>query len=552
MKPKSVIDPLITTVAQPKRLANVPRWATPISAPMKTLKIKILLVLLALVSPWLLQAQTTESFTYTTNRLVPDGNAAGLSDVRNVSSAIGTITSVKVRLKLTGEFNGDLYGYLVHSNGFTVLINRPGKTALDFYGYGDSGLDVTFQTGAANGDLHLYQNVVTPSAGSPLTGIWEPDGRNVDPATVTDASARTTSLTNFNGLDANGNWTLYLVDVDSGATNMLTEWGLDITGSARPTLLWTTPTDIVYGTPLSGTQLNATVTYNSTNVPGTFSYSPAAGIVLNAGLAQTLSVTFTPTDTNSFLPISQNVTINVQKAPLSIAAVDQSKIYGAALPSLTANYTGFVNGDDFSSLDTAVTLATTATASSPVGVYPITASGAVDANYTITHVAGALTVTTAPLTIAAVDKNKIYGAALPALTANYTGFVNGDTASSLGTAVTLTTTATASSPIGVYPITASGAVGTNYSITQVAGTLTVTTAPLTIAAVDKSKIYGAALPTLTANYTGFVNGDTTSSLGTDVTLATTATASSPIGTYPITASGAVGTNYSITQVAGTL
>ena len=44
------------------------------------------------------------------------------------------------------------------------------------------------------------------------------------------------------------------------------------------------------------------------------------------------------------------------------------------------------------------------------------------------------------------------------------------------------------------------------------GTLTVTPAGLTITADDQTKVYGAALPTLTASYSGFVNGDTAASL----------------------------------------
>jgi hypothetical protein len=173
------------------------------------------------------------------------------------------------------------------------------------------------------------------------------------------------------------------------------EWGLDITGIANPTLTWPAPADIVYGTTLGGTQLNATATYMGTNVPGTFAYSPATGTVLNAGLGQTLSVIFTPADLNSFLPVTTNVLINVTTASLTISASNQSKIYGTALPTLTATYSGFVNGDTAASLTTAVTLSTTATATSPIGTYPITASGAVDTNYAISYVAGTLTVTTA-------------------------------------------------------------------------------------------------------------------------------------------------------------
>ena len=79
-----------------------------------------------------------------------------------------------------------------------------------------------------------------------------------------------------------------------------------------------------------------------------------------------------------------------------------------------------------------------------------------------------------------------------------------------------------------------------------------TPAALTITADDKSKVYGAALPTLTASYSGFVNGDTASSLNSPVVLSTSASAASDAGTYPITASGAAGANYTISFVAGTL
>ena len=48
----------------------------------------------------------------------------------------------------------------------------------------------------------------------------------------------------------------------------------------------------------------------------------------------------------------------------------------------------------------------------------------------------------------------------------------------------------------------------DYTISYVAGTLTVTPAALTITANNQTKVYGAALPTLTASYSGFVNGDT--------------------------------------------
>ena len=86
----------------------------------------------------------------------------------------------------------------------------------------------------------------------------------------------------------------------------------------------------------------------------------------------------------------------------------------------------------------------------------------------------------------------------------------------------MVTTATASSHVSgnPYSITASGAVDSNYSIVYVAGSLTVTTAALTITPFNQTKAYGAALLPLAASYTGFVNGDTSASLTTQPTLAT--------------------------------
>ncbi|MGP0063459.1 MAG: beta strand repeat-containing protein [Isosphaeraceae bacterium] len=87
---------------------------------------------------------------------------------------------------------------------------------------------------------------------------------------------------------------------------------------ATPTITWANPASLVYGTPLGGTQLDATasdtVNGSTVSVPGTFSYSPAAGAVLAVGNGQTLSVVFTPTDTTDYKSTSATATINVLTA----------------------------------------------------------------------------------------------------------------------------------------------------------------------------------------------------------------------------------------------
>jgi gliding motility-associated-like protein len=177
--------------------------------------------------------------------------------------------------------------------------------------------------------------------------------------------------------------------------------------------------------------------------------------------------------------ISQTVVVN--PAPLTIAAGDQTRTFGADNPALTLTYTGFVYSDDAASLTTAPAVTTTAGVNSNVGGYPITVSGAADPNYSITYAAGNLSVTPAALTITADNQTKAQGAAIPVLTVTYTGFVNNNTADDLTSSPVVETTALTDSDPGTYPITVSGAADPNYTITYVSGTLTILPPPTLVA-----------------------------------------------------------------------
>ena len=83
---------------------------------------------------------------------------------------------------------------------------------------------------------------------------------------------------------------------------------------ATPMIMWFNPADITSGTPLSATQLNA-----STRSPEPFVYSPAAATVLPVGNGQSLSVTFTPTDTANYTTATKSVSINVLRQHRSSA-----------------------------------------------------------------------------------------------------------------------------------------------------------------------------------------------------------------------------------------
>ncbi len=94
-----------------------------------------------------------------------------------------------------------------------------------------------------------------------------------------------------------------------------------------PTITWPNPANITYGTALSSTQLDATA-----NVPGTFTYTPAAGTVLGAGNGQTLSALFVPTDTKDYTDNTATATINVTQATPTITWANPANIvYGTAL-----------------------------------------------------------------------------------------------------------------------------------------------------------------------------------------------------------------------------
>jgi hypothetical protein len=158
------------------------------------------------------------------------------------------------------------------------------------------------------------------------------------------------------------------------------------------------------------------------------------------------------------------------------------------------------------------------------------------------------------LTITASNASMTYGGIVPVLGFSYSGFTNGDTAASLTTAPSVSTTATSFSHAGSYPITVGGAVDSNYDIVYVQGTLTINPAPLTITASNASKTYGqtAALAATAFSSAGLLNGDTIEG----VTLTSTGAApTAPIGAYalvPSAASGPRAGNYSITYSNGTL
>src|SRR6185312_13777948 len=267
-------------------------------------------------------------------------------------------------------------------------------------------------------------------------------------------------------------------------------------------------------------------------------------------------------------------------APLTVTAANATRGFGQPNPVFTGSIVGIKNGDNITA-----TYSTPATVNSPAGTYPIiptlsdNGTGAL-ANYSVTVVNGTLTITQATLTVTANNASRLYGDPNPVFTGTITGIQNVDNITA-----TYSTVADPTSPVGTYAIVptlsdnGTGALA-NYTIVVnngvltvnpaplavtvdsfsrlygdpnpvFNGTLTINPAPLTVSANNASRLFGTPNPPLSGTLTGVKNGDPITA-----SFSTTATATSPVGTYPIAPSladpaGKLG-NYTVTSNNGTL
>ncbi len=161
-----------------------------------------------------------------------------------------------------------------------------------------------------------------------------------------------------------------------------------------------------------------------------------------------------------------------------------------------------------------------------------------------------LVISPAPLTVTVSNTNRPYGRTNPPFSGTIGVLVNGDEIS-----LVYNCSATNNSPVGTYPIVPSlvdpDDRETNYTISILNGSLVLTPVPLTVTAASASRPYGATNPVFTGTIVGLSNGDNITA-----TYSTTATTSSPPGTYPIVPRlvdpDNLASNYSVTLVDGTL
>jgi hypothetical protein len=197
------------------------------------------------------------------------------------------------------------------------------------------------------------------------------------------------------------------------------------------------------------------------------------------------------------------------------------------------------------------------------GPYHITATlspSGVLTNYSIINAGASFTVSTRPATWTTNPNSKTYGNAdpNPLTTGSGSNFVAGDNVTASYSRATGETVA--GSPYHIPATLSPTAVLSNYSITNNGANFIINPATLTIAATNRSKVFGATYtpdttpPSVDFTVTGLVNGDTVTNV--TLTCAGYAAAALPQPTpYPVVPSAATGTglgNYTIGYVNGQL
>jgi uncharacterized repeat protein (TIGR03803 family) len=524
------------------------------------------------------QPSSSTTATVTSNvGTYPITLAGGTDNNYALTLVNGVLTVNKATLTATSDAKSKIYGdanpaFTITYAGFkgtdnSSVIDTPpssSTTATTTSNVGTyaitlaGGIDNNYLFSLVNGTLTVTQAPLTATAdakskiygdANPAFTITYTGFKGTDNSSVIDTqpSSSTTATTTSNvgtypitlagGLDNNYALTLVagILSVNKATLTATADPNSKIYGDANPTFT------VTY-TGFKGTD-------NASVIDTQPSLSTTATVTSNVG---TYPITLTGGTDNNYTLTLVNGVLTVNKATLTATSDAKSKIYGDANPAFTITYTGFKGTDNSSVIDTQPSSSTTATATSNVGTYPITLAGGIDNNYLFSLVNGTLTVTQAPLTATADVKSKIYGDVNPTFTITYTGFKGTDNSSVIDTQPSSSTTATATSNVGTYPITLTGGADNNYTLALVNNTLTVTQAPLTATADPKTKLYGDLNPAFTITYTGFKGTDNSSVIDTQPSSSTTATVTSNVGTYPITLAGGTDNNYALTLVNGVL
>ena len=395
------------------------------------------------------------SYTITPGGLNPSNYRISYND--------GTLTIDKATLSVTADDANIVYGQALPNFTATAvgLVNGDTLSSLGGVTFGgdsqtavNAGSYTITPSGLDNSNYVISYNDGTLIIETAPLSVTADDANIVYGQALPSFTATAVGLVNGDTLSSLGGVTFggdSQTAVNAG-TYTITASGLDasnyriaynegtLTIDKAPLSVTADDANIVYGQALPSFTATAVGLVNGDTLSGLggVTFGGDSQTAVNAG---TYTITPGGLDDSNYVISYNDGTLAIGQAPLSVTANSQTMVYGGPLPLLTASYSGFVNGDTSASLTALPTVTTAATISSHVSgsPYAITASGAVDPNYAISYVAGALTVTPAPLTITANNQSKIYGAPDPAFTVSGTGFVLGQTLANLGGNLVCTT-----------------------------------------------------------------------------------------------------------------
>jgi hypothetical protein len=446
-------------------------------------------------------------------------------------SALGSCTLVLGQVHLTGAGTCTITASQAGNDNFNAADAVPQEFTIARATLKLAANDATKVYGAANPSFSgSIQGVVFPDAVTLTVDSSATATSNVGTyPIVPHANAAAGVLANYDVQATSGTLTITKKSITVKADDKT-----KVYGEADPALTVTVPT----GALESGDSLSGGLERESGNNVGSYQISKGS---LSAG--GNYDLTLTPG------------TFTITKKAATLTADDMSKVYGSADPALTTTDGGFVAGDLGSGK---ITFSASRTAGESVagGPYTITPSASDGAtsllgNYDLTYKNGQLTITKKAASLTADDKSKVYGSADPALTTTDSGFLVGD----LGAGKITFSASRASgesvvgSPYTITPSASDGATSLlgNYDVTVKTGQLTITKKAITVAADDKSKVYGSADPALTVTVPAgaLESGDSLSG-------SLTRESGNNVGSYAITKGGlTAGGNYDLTVTPGT-
>jgi autotransporter-associated beta strand protein len=223
------------------------------------------------------------------------------------------------------------------------------------------------------------------------------------------------------------------------------------------------------------TTVSGTPGFFSVGTPATANVGNYAIIVSQGTLSATNGYTFAFNSTGLLTVNPQALTITANSATQTYSNVPFSGGNGVT-------YTGFVNGENSSVLSGTIAYGGNAPGAVNVGAYTIIPSGQSSSNYAINYVNATLTINPQPLTITANNVTQTFDN-VPYSGGNgvtYNGFVNGQNSSLLGGSIAFGGNAQGAINVGTYAIIPSGQTSSNYAITYVNGTLTITPPPIAV------------------------------------------------------------------------